>query len=50
MNGDAHWPYILIAYGITVVIVGSVVWRVVSEHRRLLAELARLQSIDGESD
>ncbi len=48
MNDDAHWSYILLAYGVTSAIVGAVVWRIVSEHRRLLAELAQLQNNGGD--
>ena len=48
MNDDAHWSYILLAYGVTFAIVGAVVWRIVSEHRRLLAELAQLQNNGGD--
>jgi heme exporter protein CcmD len=49
MNGDAHWPYILLAYGATIAIVGGVAWRIVTEHRRLLAELARLTREGGDA-
>ena len=48
MNDDAHWSYILAAYGVTFAVVGAVVWRIVAEHRRLLAELARLQDSGGD--
>ena len=48
MNDDAHWSYILAAYGVTFAVVGAVVWRIVAEHRRLLAELARLQGNGGD--
>ena len=48
MNGDAHWSYILAAYGVTFAVVGAVVWRIVAEHRRLLAELAQLQDSGGD--
>jgi heme exporter protein CcmD len=41
MSGDAHWGYIVSAYAATFVLVGGVAWRIVSEHKRLLADLAR---------
>jgi len=47
VSGDAHWGYIVAAYAVTFVTVGAVVWRIVGEHRRLLAELSRVKS-DGE--
>ena len=48
MNDDEHWSYILLAYGVTFASVGAVVWRIVAEHRRLLAELAQLQNNGGD--
>jgi heme exporter protein CcmD len=48
MNDDAHWSYILAAYAVTFTVVGAVVWRIVAEHRRLLAELAQLQDSGGD--
>jgi heme exporter protein CcmD len=44
---SAHWTYIALAYGATFAIVGGLVWRIVGEHRRLHAELARFEK-DGE--
>ncbi len=48
MTGDAHWIYIAVAYGATFAILGVVVWRIVSEHSRLLQQLAQLQGDDGD--
>ena len=45
---DPHWSYVLLAYGATFAIVGVVVWRIVGEHRRLLAELAEFKDRDGD--
>jgi len=47
MNDDAHWTYILLAYGFTFAIVGAMIVRVVREHRRLSAELHRLDKSGG---
>ncbi len=48
MTEDAHWPYILLAYAVTFLVVGGMSWRIMREHRRLLAELAELRDRDGE--
>lgn len=44
MNESAHWTYIALAYGATFAIVGALIWRIVGEYRRLLAELARFEN------
>jgi heme exporter protein CcmD len=49
VNGDPHWGYIVTAYVITFVTVGGAIWRIVGEHRRLTAELARLKDQGDES-
>lgn len=36
-----HWVYVALAYGVTVVTIGAVAARIILEHRRLRAELAR---------
>jgi heme exporter protein CcmD len=43
MSQDPHWTYIILAYGVTFLVVGVMTWRIVSDHRRLLAELAKLR-------
>jgi len=45
---NEHWVYVALAYGCAFAIVGLMVWRVVSEHWRLSAELKRLQNVEGE--
>ena len=42
MSEEAHWTYVALAYGATFAIMGFIAWRIVSEHRLLTAELARL--------
>ena len=42
MSEAAHWAYVALAYGATFAIMGAIAWRIVSEHRLLTAELARL--------
>lgn len=42
MSESDHWAYVALAYGATFVIVAVVVWRIVGEHSRLIAELAEL--------
>lgn len=39
---DAHWDYILLAYGVAAATIAVLVLRIVADHRRLRAELARL--------
>ncbi len=46
MSDDAHWSYIVLAYGVTFAVVGVMTWRIMREHRRLLAELSRLRNND----
>lgn len=41
---EAHWGYIALAYGVTLLVVGALALRIVLEHRRLRAELARLEA------
>ena len=41
MNADPHWGYIVAAYAIAFFAVGGAIWRIVGEHRRLVAELSR---------
>jgi len=41
VSEEAHWTYIALAYGATFAIMGFIAWRIVREHRRLTAELAR---------
>lgn len=41
---DAHWVYIALAYGVTAAVVGVLALRIVLEHRRLRAELDRLET------
>ncbi|MFY9627295.1 MAG: heme exporter protein CcmD [Methylocystis sp.] len=48
MSDDAHWSYIALAYGVTFAVVGAMTWRIMREHRRLLADLARLRNDDGD--
>ncbi len=48
MNDEAHWSYIVLAYGFTFAVVAAVTWRIVGEHRRLLTELARMQDDGGD--
>ena len=43
MNADPHWGYIVAAYTIAFVCVGGAIWRIVGEHRRLVAELSRFK-------
>ena len=43
MSESQHWIYIALAYGATFAIVGVLVLRIFSDHRRLTAELRRLQ-------
>ncbi len=43
MSADPHWIYVLLAYGATFAILGAVVFKIVREHARLLAELARFK-------
>lgn len=47
MTDSSHWTYIALAYGATFAIVGVLIWRIVGEYWRLLAELARFEN-DGE--
>ncbi len=44
MSDDAHWSYILLAYGVTFAVVGVMTWRIMREHRRLLVELSKLRN------
>lgn len=41
---SGHWTFIALAYGVTVLVIGAAAGRIVFEHRRLRAELARLQA------
>jgi heme exporter protein CcmD len=41
---EAHWSYIVVAYAVTIASVGAIALRIVLEHRRLCAELARLEA------
>ncbi len=41
---EAHWSYIFVAYAVTIASVGAMAARIVLEHRRLRAELARLEA------
>ena len=43
MNADPHWGYIVAAYAIAFLCVGGAIWRIVGEHQRLMAELARFK-------
>jgi heme exporter protein CcmD len=40
---DEHWGYILLAYGVTAATILIMAFRILLEHRRLAAELARLE-------
>ena len=40
----AHWSYIVVAYAVTIASIGAMAARIVIEHRRLCAELARLEA------
>ncbi|OAI29623.1 hemagglutination activity protein [Methylosinus sp. R-45379] len=40
---DEHWGYILLAYGLTAATILIMAFRILLEHRRLAAELARLE-------
>jgi heme exporter protein CcmD len=40
-----HWTFVALAYGVTFLVVGAVAARIVFEHRRLRAELARLDAL-----
>lgn len=42
MNQE-HWGYILLAYGVTAVVVLTLTTRILLEYRRLRADLARLE-------
>jgi heme exporter protein CcmD len=42
-----HWGYVLLAYGVTGAIILILVLRILLEHRRLAAELARLEQTGG---
>lgn len=39
---DDHWGYILLAYGVTAATILILLLRILLDHRRLRAELARL--------
>lgn len=36
-----HWIYVVLAYGVTIATIGAIAARIILEHRRLRAELAR---------
>jgi heme exporter protein CcmD len=42
MTADPNWPFVVIAYGVTIAAIGAVTVSIILEHRRLRAELARL--------
>jgi heme exporter protein CcmD len=42
MSGE-HWGYVVVAYGVTVATILFLALRIVLDHRRLTAELARLE-------
>jgi heme exporter protein CcmD len=50
---DQYWSYIALAYGVTFVTIGVIAARIILEHRRLRAELARLEAsgvkVEGEA-
>jgi heme exporter protein D len=43
MNQE-HWTFIALAYGAAFATIGAVAARIILEHRRLRAELARLEA------
>jgi heme exporter protein CcmD len=47
MNDEAHWTYIVLAYGVTFAIVGAMIVRILREHRRLNAELRKIDGEEG---
>jgi heme exporter protein D len=47
---EDHWGYVLLAYAVTGVTVGVLILRILLEHRRLAAELARLEKTGAGQD
>jgi heme exporter protein CcmD len=45
---EDHWGYVILAYAVTGATVAYMVARILLEHRRLAAELARLERNDGD--
>lgn len=48
MMQDPNWPFVIIAYGVTIAAIGAVTISIIVEHRRLRAALSRLGGADGE--
>jgi heme exporter protein CcmD len=40
---ESHGTFIVLAYGVTFAVIGGVALRIILEHHRLRAELARLE-------
>lgn len=40
---DEHWGYILLAYGVTAIVILGLLARIVLDYRRLRADLSRLE-------
>ena len=49
---ESYGSFILLAYGVTLLVIGGVALRIILEHRRLRAELDRLEraGLNGEAE
>lgn len=43
LEPGAHWPYVIVAYGATVLILGALVWASWAESRRAKRALERIE-------